>query len=219
MLTVGDVINRMRHNRGYGVQSPAAFYFVMNVLREGFPYYIYPELTYIADRTDEYSSAHCRRLFRIANHLQAESTMVFAPGSGATACAIAAGKRTAPCHIIGNVATTEAKRFLAKQPHCILHDDDIPDAPATILSNSEGIGLFYIGHTPKHEQILESIMPHVNKKSVIIVEGIHRTHTMRKWWKKQTEHPAVTVSFDLYSMGMLFFDTEYRKQNYTLLFK
>lgn len=219
MLTAGDIINRMRHNRGYGVQSPAAFYFVTHVLREGLPYYIYPELTYIADRTGEYNAAHCRRLFRMANHLQAESTVVFAPGSGATTCAIAAGMHNAPCHIIGNVAAPEAERFLAKQPHCTLHADGGIDTLQSVLDRNNTAGLFYIGRTPYHEQAVEAILPHVSRKSAVIVEGIHRTRAMRQWWQKQTEHPAVRVSFDLYSMGVLFFDTEYRKQNYTLLFK
>ena len=48
MGRISDWINRQRHNRGYGVQSPSAFFFVTQVLKERLPYYAYPILEEIA---------------------------------------------------------------------------------------------------------------------------------------------------------------------------
>ena len=44
MFKFGDWINRQRHNRGFGIQSPSTFFFITQVLREKLPYYAYDEL-------------------------------------------------------------------------------------------------------------------------------------------------------------------------------
>ena len=67
MFKPGSWINRKRHNRGFGIQSPSAFFFVTQVLKEKLPYYAYEELDAIAIECGGMNREACRRLFRIAN--------------------------------------------------------------------------------------------------------------------------------------------------------
>ena len=64
--------------------------------------------------------------------------------------------------------------------------------------------------------MLEQAINCTSSDSVIIVEGIHRSSEAKICWQKIKQNAAVAVTFDLYSMGILFFDKNYKKQNYTL---
>ena len=64
MGRISDWINRQRHNRGYGVQSPSSFFFVTQVLKERLPYYAYPILEEIA-KEEKNSAKRLKELFRI----------------------------------------------------------------------------------------------------------------------------------------------------------
>ena len=197
MSFIKEWIYRFRHNRGFGVQSPAAFYFVMHVLREyPHPYYCYAQLNVMARSTGEYPAAHCRRLFRISNYVEPSNIIALADGKGCALAALSAGCNRVP-------------RFTAA---------DIEEMNRHISSIAT-VGLLHIGKTHHYAQAVETALPHIDCKSVIIVEGIHRNRAIRKWWKSIVSDPRVVISMDLYSAGILFFDTKYKKQHYTFCFK
>ena len=54
-MKFSDWINRMRHKRGFGVQSPTAFFFVTQVLKEKLPYYAYGQIDRIATQCGTHS--------------------------------------------------------------------------------------------------------------------------------------------------------------------
>ena len=197
MSIIKEWIYRFRHNRGFGVQSPAAFYFVMHVLREyPHPYYSYTQLNRMAHSAGDYPAAHCRRLFRISNYVEPRNIITLSDGKGSALAALSAGCNRAP-------------RFTASGI----------EAMKRHIDNITTIGLLHIGKTQHFAQAVKTALPHTYSKSVIIVEGIHRNRTIRKWWKSIVADPRVVISMDLYSAGILFFDTKYKKQHYTFCFK
>ena len=197
MSFIKEWIYRLRHNRGFGVQSPAAFHFVMHVLREcKHPYYCYTKLNKESCKAGGFSAAHTRRLFRISNYVSPGSIITFADEKGCAQVALSAGCTRAVLHSVNNVEE--------------LHN---------ALLDIERIGLLHIGNTPHYAQVLTMAMPHIDKNSVIIVEGVHTRKDIAEWWRETIALPNVIVSMDLYSAGILFFDTEYKKQHYTFWFR
>ena len=197
MSFVKEWIYRLRHNRGFGVQSPVAFHFVMHVLREyKHPYYCYPALNKMAREAGGYPAAHCRRLFRICNYARPRNIVAFADTGGSALAALSAGYSGVPRCSVGSVG--ELVKF---------------------LDSADALGLLHIGRTPHYEQVLHRALANVDNRSVIIVEGIHRDKKIVRWWKSVVAHPRVVISMDIYSAGILFFDTEYKKQHYTFWFK
>lgn len=217
MSYIWDIINRYGQNRGFGVQSPAAFFFVTQVLRNKHEYYIYPELNKISQQTAEFSSAHCKRLFRLSNHIQPSNIILFGKKETAAACALSAGKKNVPCYIIGTDKhnSESADRFLRARG-CISTPKDDVEELKNILAKQRHIGLLHIGETEKTDEAIAIAMQHVNNRSAIIVEGIHKSKKRLDGWKKVIEDPCSRVTFDLYSMGILFFDNDYKKKHYTL---
>ena len=197
MSFIKEWVYRLRHNKGFGVQSPWAFHFVMHVLREGkHTYYCYPQLDETAHKGGEYSAAHCRRLFRISNFVEPRNIITFADTKSIAQASLSAGRIKAPVH------PYKSLQELKNNMHSI-----------------GTIGLMHIAPTAHYAQAVQVALPPVDNKSTIIVAGIHSNKHIREWWKQIVAHPSVVISMDLYSAGILFFDTKYKKQHYTFWFK
>jgi len=55
--------------------------------------------------------------------------------------------------------------------------------------------------------------------SVIMVRGIHKSIQHTKKWNRLVNHPRVKMSIDLYGVGLLFFNEEFKeKQSFVLRF-
>lgn len=210
-MKFGDWINRQRHNRGYGVQSPSAFFFVTQVLRERLPYYAYLALDKAVggNRTDK---KHFRELFRITNYLQ--PTSCISVGSAGAACAMSAARPSVPHYvIIPSVMTVEAKEMLDTNGCHIIEDaDELPG----IINKTGTIGMLYINATDSAHALIKAALPHTNKNSVIVVDGINRSKAIQEWWQQLVSDNATVITFDMHSYGLLFFDRERIKQHYTL---
>lgn len=61
-------------------------------------------------------------------------------------------------------------------------------------------------------------MKYVHPDTVFVFDGIRLTKQMRTFWKEVCSHPAVTVTVDLYSMGIVFFNPKLYKRNYIVYF-
>ena len=63
-------IKRIGKGRGFGIQSPADYSFVRNVVNEHLPYYAYAELKKLYPNLTRQQRSKCELLFRIANFMQ-----------------------------------------------------------------------------------------------------------------------------------------------------
>ena len=72
-------IRRMRHSRGFGVQSPYDYRFIRYVINEHWPYYAYDELAKSVAGLDRKTRKLCRLYFRIANWLQPDVMTDYEP--------------------------------------------------------------------------------------------------------------------------------------------
>ena len=215
MLKIGDWINRKRHNRGFGIQSPSAFFFITQVLKEKLPYYAYDRLEEIAWNSKGMSARRCKELFRIANYTRPENSITIE--SATAACAICSARREIPSCLIteGDTIGEEAARHLKEHRCSHLHGNVQRLLEKTLEKNGE-CGILYIGECGGREQLLETALRYTCNRSIIIIEGIYRSREATSLWQKAIENSTTKVTYDLYSMGILMFDTEKQKQNYKL---
>ncbi len=191
MLKFSDLINRLRHNRGFGVQSPSAFFFVTQVLKEHHPYYAYADI----DKKSKKRGKYFRRLFRIANYLQPGAIIVIDKERETAVHTLKAARQNATLHS-AQEATAEVLQKIA-------------DTPAGTL-------LLYIGECNNYAQACATAINCAQKGTAIIIEGIHNTPEKLQWWETIIKSPRTIVTYDLYSAGIILFDTEKPKQHYTL---
>lgn len=191
MLGVKELINRFRHNRGYGVQSPSAFHFVTSVLKEKHLYYSYPAIEKQAKSGRH--ATYCKRLFRIVNYLRSQNVVMLAPHK-AEAFAVTAARRNVPVTLLNTTGNNLAE----------------------VLSDNGTLGLLYVGKCNNYASIVDEAIKYASSHSAVIVKGIYSSREKELWWNEIKQNPSVCVTFDLYSMGILFFDKKYKKQHYTL---
>ncbi len=208
-MGLGSWINRKRHNRGFGIQSPSAFFFVTQVLKERRAYYAYAQL----DKAIRGNSNYAREIFRITNHLQPKNCI--SVGAADAACAMLLAKPSVQHHAFLDKAElkTEAGTLLSTNGCHIIGNMEQFD---TIIKELGTIGMLYIDATESTIPFVHATLPHTDAQSVIVVGGIHRNKRTREWWQKIVSDSATVITYDMYSYGLLFFDKERRKQHYTL---
>ena len=211
MLKFGDWINRKRHNGGYGIQSPSSFFFVTQVLKERLPFYAYPMLDKIVGGNRRKRS-HFRELFRITNYHQPTSCITV--GSAAAACTMLLARPSVAHYAIAPAEMTPDRLTLFGEYGChIAHSTE--QLPAIIKKVGE-IGMLYVDATDDAHTIVRAALPHTNKNSVIVVDGLNRSKRIQEWWQQLVGDSATVITYDMYSYGLLLFDKERIKQHYTL---
>ena len=194
---------RFRHRCGYGVHSPFAFNLITHVIYEKTPYYKYKDLAEeekrLAPQKDSgwrYESRKVKRLlFRLVNYAQ-PSEVVDAGTLSASALYLKAGKLGA-----GYTAASGLSELFLE-----------PDVPVDFL---------YL-HDWRHPEFVEEVFrlcaPRTRRKSLFVVEGIGYSPQMRALWYSMQRHPQVGITFDLYDLGLIFFDKAKIKQDYIVNF-
>lgn len=213
MGKISDWVNRQRHNRGYGVQSPSEFFFVTQVLKEHLPYYAYPLLDEIATRNNV-QAKHLKDLFRITNHYRPSSCIAIE--SPAIACAMTTARPLVSCYSISGKAIESRTNVLLNEYGCRLFNGSAPELLNEILKKEKSLGMLYIGNCIERTELLRIAMPYATGNSIIVIEGIHKDSLTEEWWQSVIEDPATIITYDMYSYGFILFNKERRKQHYTL---
>ncbi|MGL5273104.1 MAG: hypothetical protein ACRC8J_06435 [Phocaeicola sp.] len=86
------------------------------------------------------------------------------------------------------------------------------------LVEYQKLDCLHIGHTPYYKEAFELALPYVTTNSLFIVGGIHDSKEKRRWWREIQKDKRVGITFDLYDVGLVFFDMGRHKQHYVINF-
>ena len=196
-------LRRFTHRQGYGIHSPFAFHLITDVIYEHLPYYDYEDLKEQEcalksgknkNLFPEGESLRLRRLlFRLYNYVH-------------------------PKNIIFVGEESMALRYLkqACKQASLLNSDD-----GTGLIAPTGSFFSYIRYglpINQLEQISNLYIDHSTSDSLLVIHGIRFNHEMHLFWEKLKEDPRVGITFDLYYVGLVFFDHSKIKQHYIVNF-
>ena len=194
---------RFRHRCGYGVHSPFAFHLITGIIYETAPYYKYASLLEGEKRQATQHPRSWREeplrvkrlLFRLVNYARPE-TIVDAGPLSASGLYLKAGREGA-----AYTAAAELDELFLEAgvpvDFLYLHDWRRPDFV---------------------EEVFRQCVGRARGCSVFVIEGIHYTRNMTALWKRMQQDPRVGITFDLYDLGILFFDKSITKQDYIVNF-
>ena len=194
---------RFRHRCGYGVHSPFAFNLITQVIYESTPYYKYKDLekeekklALEKDKNWKYESKKRKHLlFRLVNYTQ-PNTIVDIGRLAASSLYLKAGREGADYV----AASSLSELFL---------EADVP------------VDFLYLHHyrQPKlMEEAFHLCLARITDQSIFVIEGTRYTPEMFALWKRMRQDEKAGVSFDLYDLGILFFDKTKIKQDYVVNF-
>lgn len=208
---------RFRHRKGYGVHSPSDFYLITFVVYEQAPYYSYKLLHSLRSNSKSrlrYREKADKFLFRLANYLQPESMLELGTGSGIEACYMVSGKKTR-LTTFDEATLPETTALLSN----ISSKIDYRGGGMTAFSHwfeenkNQLPTLIHIAHTPHYAEYVEMIMPYVSSNTCLVIGKPYATAQKRRWWKQLITDPQTGVTFDLYDVGLVFFDKKRIKEH------
>lgn len=183
-------LSRFCIRKGCGIHSPFAFDLVTRLIFEKAPYYAYATLPRENLKIN-------RLLFRLVNYAQPHYLIEMGEQNGATTEYLRAAKQ--------NVH------------HCPVDDlrQGIPHIPR--------VDFLYVHYSGSQDLALlkercDECVRLAHSGSVFVLEGIHRNASMRSWWQEWVNSAQTGITFDLYELGILFFDRGKVKQHYTINF-
>lgn len=184
-------LRRIKYCRGFGVQSPSAYRFIRYVINEHYPYYAYDELRKELPRLDSLTRKRMELYFRVANFRQASLWLDFCERNDVIATYVGRG-----CH------ATQVRR--------------ITDLQQTTADDR--IEVLRICPTAGSEAVLEAALQQTDDHTLFIIEDIGYNDTAKRLWQKLIESDLTSVSYDLYYLGIAFFDRKRYKANYVVNF-
>ncbi|MGJ3236176.1 O-methyltransferase [Marivirga sp.] len=115
-----------------------------------------------------------------------------------------------------------AKKINSSQENIHFHVGDIAKTlPEFLQKSNHNIELVYADANHTYEasiQYFNFILPHLSENSIYIMDDIHWSAGMKKAWIELKNRHEVTSSIDFFDAGLLFFNTDFEKQDFVLEF-
>ena len=184
-------LRRIKYCRGFGVQSPSAYRFIRYVINEHYPYYAYDDLRKELPRLDSLTRKRMELYFRIANYRQASLWLDFCERNDVIATYVGQG-----CH------ATLVRRITDLQQ----------------ITAYDRIEVLCICPSAGCEALLEAALQKTDDHTLFIIEDIGYNDTAKRMWQTLQESDLTSVSYDLYYLGIAFFDRKRYKANYVVNF-
>lgn len=196
-------LSRIRHRCGYGVHSPFAFELITCLIYERTPYYAYKKLEAEEKKQKQNhgkgwrseSRKVKRLLFRLVNRVQ-PNAIVDAGVPSSASLYLQSGKATADY----TFASELSELFL---------EAGVP------------VDFLYIHHFKNPtfvKEVFHICAARSTQQSVFVINGIHYSGAMKQLWERLKADDKVGITFDLYDVGILFFDKTKIKQHYIVNF-
>lgn len=184
-------LRRIKYCRGFGVQSPSAYRFIRYVINEHYPYYAYDELRKELPRLDSLTRKRMELYFRISNYRQASLWLDYSRRDDTIATYVWRGCNATR---VRNIADLQ-------QP--------VSGYKLEVLRICPIAGC---------ESVLAAALKQADDHTLFIIEDIGYNDTAKRMWQKLLESDLTSVSYDLYYLGIAFFDRKRYKANYVVNF-
>ena len=194
-------LRRCGCSRGFGVQSPSAYAFIRYVINEHYPYYAYRELQKRLTWLDRRGHQTGRLLLRLANFWQPEI------------CIVNEHRFDEYLH----AGCRKAKRV--EMEHPILKDDQLLN-DNQFQKETRGMKRMMVIDLEKMgmEEVRTQVLPLCDDQTMLVLLGNLYREKQGEEWHQLQESDYCGITYDLYSLGIIFFDKKVYKQHYRMNF-
>ena len=166
-----------------------------------------------------------RMLYRLVQFTGAQNILELGTNLGLTTQHLALASPA------GRIITIEACPQLCKQAqkyfqqlglgHIELIQGDIDEKLMAALNDMGQLDLLFLDANHRYEatrKYFNTSVKFIHPGSVMVLDDIHWSPGMSRAWNEIIEHQAVTLSLDLFQVGILFFNPELKKDHLILEF-
>ncbi|MCX6290230.1 MAG: class I SAM-dependent methyltransferase [Bacteroidetes bacterium] len=169
------------------------------------------------------SARYGQLLFRLVNRFQPKYILELGTSLGITTMYLASPAKNSDvltiegCH---EIATAARKNFVAAHMENIrLLEGEFSDALPSALQLVPQVDFVFFDGNHRKEATLNYFHQCLEKHhehSIFVFDDIHWSREMQEAWKEIREHEAVTLSMDLFRLGIVFFRRGFPKQSFVL---
>ncbi len=165
-------------------------------------------------------------LYRIVKYYQPQSIVELGTSFGISTCYLASGNKNA------DVNTFEGSKEIAKiarlnfvtthLKNINLIEGNFNDTFFNAIQNIEKVDFAFIDGNHRRDATIDYFLNLLKKStgtSVFIFDDIYWSGEMEEAWKQIQEHDSVTLTIDLFFIGLVFFNSDFKvKQHFTIRF-
>jgi predicted O-methyltransferase YrrM len=166
-----------------------------------------------------------RLLFRLSRHVQPNNILELGTSLGLSSLYLAYGSPSSNIITIEgcpNISKIAADNFQKASMYKIqLETGNFDDKLPEILEKINSLDLAFIDGNHQQEPTIkyfEQCLLKSNPDSILIFDDIHWSDGMEKAWEYIINHPSVTLSVDIFHMGIVFLRKELTKQHFVMRF-
>lgn len=228
-------LRRYSRSKGFGIHSPFAFHFVLNVLRERLPYYAYEDIAEIRqlaiDQTHNFwrhpriiSFKNAKLIFRITNYFNPARILQIGTNYGvSSACMLAVSSKSQLYLCEANVTEYPVTQpILSRFSNTIHHFRTFADSIKAYRSTPEGQAEpFLLINDIKEEEyseVLSYLYEIRNSKGVIIIRNIGRSAALKNLWEACRNAAPTGMTFSNGKISVIVASPKLPHQNFSLWF-
>lgn len=212
------MVYKMKHRRGHGIHSPFLFSLITKVIEEKDPYYAYADIDSFLETypiRNRRSTKLDRLLFRLVNYLSAKNILEIGAKSGIGVLYLSAPStdihyKSSCCKIDPMIQTHISDNWQ--------RNVSFSTALFPIHEKQDCIVIDMKGLETDGEEIYRYISDMIYEQSFVILKNIRTNKEARSLWKKLKDDNRTTVSLDLFSTGIAFFNPKLFRRNYIISF-
>ena len=166
---------------------------------------------------------YAQLLFRLVNHFQPTTILELGTSLGISSGYMASANSKSKlitiegCEEIANIAKSNFQKLELKNIEQVVGNFD--EVLPTVLKNINQLEFVFFDGNHRKEPTLNyfsQCLEKANEKSVFIFDDIYWSKEMKEAWEEIKKNEKVTVTLDLFYLGIVFFRTEQVKQNFII---
>jgi len=226
---------KLRYRKGHGVHSPFVYNLITKVIEEKTPYYVFEDIesfrkellhcenpinTLTAEETQ--SKNYGALLFRLVNFFKCRTVLQIGSSTGLMSLYLALPLRmSCNCYALEErTGLLESVRFFSEK-HSLknlhLMEGAYEESLKLLSSEIPSFDFIFInakGDSEKTGEAFHLIENFIASETVMVIDRIRRDNAMKKLWKEIKNRSNVIQTIDLFSLGLVFFNTRLHKQHY-----
>ncbi len=171
------------------------------------------------------SPKYARLINRLARFTGAATALELGTSLGTTTAYLAAAPGMLKVNTLEGSPAVAARAqalfiSLHLQDKITIHEGDFAETLPLVLQKEGKFDLIFMDGNHRYEPTLtywNQLLPFTHRDSVIIVDDIHWSREMENAWEWIQQQPQVSLTIDLFFVGLVFFKTDFtQKQHFTI---
>ncbi len=169
------------------------------------------------------SSKKGKLLFRLTNFFKPKEIVQLGTSLGFSSLYLAAYSSDIQVNAIENNESLVPyiKDVIKGNDRIVLHTGSYPTLIPEIMSKIEKVDFVFFNLEREYEvnlQLFSLCIEKAHENTVFVMNNIKKCNCTSKLWNEIIHNPKVSVTMDLYSMGIIFFNPKLHKRNYKVYF-